>query len=314
MTPRILAAAAMLLASEAHGQGAPRIAITHHVGHFNGQTTPYTATVAETFVSDAKGAPAASVITIAYTREGVTDPATRPVLFCFNGGPGASSSPTHTQALGPMVRGDQNLGDQSGGGFHENTSSPLDAVDLVFIDPVGTGFSRPLPGVDAKPFYSVSGDAREVKEVMEAWLKANHREASPRFMLGESYGTNRAAAIVKGFQDFRLDGVMLVALAAGAPGREMPYVTALPTMAAGAWHHQKIERKGRSVRTGVQRIAGIRPHRLCHRAHQGRQPAGGGEAQDRCQDVVADRPAGRADREGRPADQQERVHVQPAEG
>jgi carboxypeptidase C (cathepsin A) len=188
------------------------------------------------------------VITIAYTREGVADPGKRPVLFCFNGGPGASSSPTHTQALGPMVRGDQNFGDRSAGGFHENASSPLDAVDLVFIDPVSTGFSRPLPGADPKPFYSVSGDAREVKEVMEAWLKANHREASPRYMLGESYGTNRAAAIVKTFiKDFRLDGVMLVALAAGAPGREMPYVTSLPTMAAGAWFHQKIDRKGRSV-------------------------------------------------------------------
>lgn len=241
-------AAAVATVSGASAQPAPRVAVTQHSGHFNGQAVTYTATVAETFVNDAKGTPAASVITIAYVRDGVADPAKRPVLFCFNGGPGASSSPTHTQALGPMVRGDQNFGDRSAGGFHENTSSPLDAVDLVFIDPVGTGFSRPLPGVDAKPFYSVSGDAREVKEVMEAWLKANHREASPRYMLGESYGTNRAAAIVKTFnKDFRLDGVMLVALAAGAPGREMPYVTSLPTMAAGAWFHQKIDRKGRSV-------------------------------------------------------------------
>jgi carboxypeptidase C (cathepsin A) len=243
LLPLLLIAGAPAAAQTA----APRVAVTHHVGHFNGQTVPYQATVAETFVNDAKGTPAASVITIAYTREDVKDPGRRPVLFSFNGGPGASSSPTHTQALGPMVRGDQNLGDQSAGGFHENVSSPLDAVDLVFIDPVSTGFSRPLPGVDPKPFYSVSGDAREVKEVIEAWLKANHREASPRFMLGESYGTNRAAAIVKTFKDLRFDGVMLVALAAGAPGREMPFVTALPTMAAGAWYHQKIDRRGRSV-------------------------------------------------------------------
>jgi len=244
-----LAALVAALAAPALAQTpVPRVAVTHHTGRFNSQVVAYAATVAETFVNDAKGTPAASVITIAYVREGVADPSKRPVLFCFNGGPGASSSPTHTQALGPMVRGDANFGDRTQGGFHENAYSPLDAVDLVFIDPVGTGFSRPLPGVDAKPFYSVSGDAREVKEVMEAWLKANHREASPRFMLGESYGTNRAAAIVKTFsRDFRLDGVMLVALAAGAPGREMPFVTSLPTMAAGAWFHQKIDRKGRSV-------------------------------------------------------------------
>ncbi len=243
-----LALAAAAMANAASAQPAPRVAVTHHSGHFNGQAVDYTATVAETFVNDAKGAPAASVITISYVRDGVADPSKRPVLFSFNGGPGASSSPTHTQALGPMVRGDQNFGDRSAGGFRENSSSPLDAVDLVFIDPVGTGFSRPLPGVDPKPFYSVSGDAREVKEVMEAWLKANHREASPRYMLGESYGTNRAAAIVKTYaKDFRLDGVLLVALAAGAPGREMPYVSSLPTMAAGAWFHQKIDRKGRTV-------------------------------------------------------------------
>ncbi len=242
-------AALLLLTSEvpALAQTAPRVAVTHHVGHFNGQTVPYTATVAETFLKDAAGAPTASVVTIAYTREGVKDPAHRPVLFCFNGGPGASSSPTHTQALGPMVRGDRNLGDQSGGGFQENATSPLDAVDLVFIDPVGTGFSRPLPGVDPKPYYSVTGDALEVKGIIADWLKANHREASPRYILGESYGTMRAAAIIKNAKDFHFDGVLLVALASPAPGHEMPYVAALPTMAAGAWYHQKIDRKGRTV-------------------------------------------------------------------
>jgi carboxypeptidase C (cathepsin A) len=241
----LIAAAAPALAQTA--TPAPRVAVTHHVGHFNGQTISYTATVEETFLKDAQGTPTASMITIAYTREGVKDPARRPVLFVFNGGPGASSSPTHTQALGPMIRGDQTLGDQSSGGFHENLTSPLDAVDLVFIDPVGTGFSRPLPGVDAKPYYSVTGDALEVKGIIADWLKANHREASPRYMLGESYGTNRAAAIVKNSKDLRFDGVLLVALAAPAPGHEMPYVAALPTMAAGAWYHRKIDRKGRTV-------------------------------------------------------------------
>ena len=146
-----------------------------------------------------------------------------------------------------MIRGDQNLGDQSDSGFHENATSPLDAVDLVFIDPVGTGFSRPLPGADPKPYYSVTGDALEVKGVIADWLKAHHREASPRYMLGESYGTNRAAAIVKSGKDLPFDGVLLVALAANIPGHEMPYVAALPTMAAGAWHHQKIDRNGRTV-------------------------------------------------------------------
>jgi carboxypeptidase C (cathepsin A) len=241
-------AAAALIAAPAFAQTpAPRIAVTHHVGQFGGQAVPYTATVEETFLHDAQGKPTASVITIAYVRDGAKDPAKRPVLFAFNGGPGASSSPTHTQALGPMIRGEGSFADRSDQPLHANPYSPLDAVDLVFIDPVGTGFSRPLPGVDPKPYYSVTGDALEVKGIIKAWLAKNHREASPRYILGESYGTMRAAAIVKNGADLPLDGVMLVALAANVPGHEMPYVTALPTMAAGAWEHRKIDRRGRSV-------------------------------------------------------------------
>jgi carboxypeptidase C (cathepsin A) len=223
------------------------VAVTHRQGRFNGQAVAYTATVAEHFLHDAKGAPTASVITIAYVRDGVADAAKRPVLFCFNGGPGASSSQTHTEALGPRIHSSDRLGAAAAEAFRDNPTSPLDAVDLVFIDPVGTGFSRPLPGVDGRPYYSVTGDALEVKGIIADWLKANHREASPRFMLGESYGTNRAAAIVKNGKDLPFDGILLVALASTIPGREMPYVTTLPTMAAGAWYHRRIERRGRTV-------------------------------------------------------------------
>jgi carboxypeptidase C (cathepsin A) len=238
----VAATLVLLSAGSAAADPTPRVAVTHHEGHFNGQAVSYTATVAESFLHDAQGAATASVITIAYVRDGVADPSKRPVLFCFNGGPGASSSPLHTQALGPRVRPDG-----QGASFRDNEGSPLDAADVVFMDPVGTGFSRPLPGVDAKPYYSVTGDALEVKGVIADWLKANHREASPRYLMGESYGTNRAAAIVKNGKDLPFNGVMLVALAASVPGREMPYVSALPTMAAGAWYHQKIDRKGRTV-------------------------------------------------------------------
>jgi len=218
---------------------APRVAVTRHVGHFNGQIVPYTAVVAETFLKDDKGAPAASVVTIAYTRDGVADPARRPVMFLFNGGPGASSSPLHMSALGPVLR--------TGDHLAENTHSPLDAVDLVFIDPVGTGFSRPFPGVDAKRWYSRTGDALAVKSVIAAWLKANHRESSPRYLAGESYGTTRAGLILKAGDDLTFDGVLLIGLVGDAPGHEMPYVVTLPTMAAAAWYHQRIDRAGRGA-------------------------------------------------------------------
>ncbi len=225
----------------------PREAVTQHRGVFNGQAVRYTATVAEAVLDDPAGRPAAAATTIAYVRDGVKDRARRPVMFVFNGGPGASSSPLHMSALGPYKRTSAAPGDRSAGGWTENPNSPLDAVDMVFIDPVGTGFSRTFPGNDGKAFYSTSGDAEAVKRVIQSWLKANGREASPRYLAGESYGTTRAASIVKISRDLPFDGVLLIALAGEVTGREMPYVVALPTMAAGAWYHQKIDRAGRTV-------------------------------------------------------------------
>jgi carboxypeptidase C (cathepsin A) len=242
-------AAGLALAGAAVGATpwTPRVAVTRHEGTFNGQAVRYTATVSEHLVADAAGNGVGTAVTIAYVRDGVADPAKRPVVFAFNGGPGASSSPLHMSALGPVIRTQAPPGDRSGGDYKPNPDSPLDAADLVFIDPLGTGFSRPFPGADPKGFYSVTGDAAEVKAVITEWLKTNHREASPRFLAGESYGTTRAATIAGTSKDLRFNGVLLIALAADSPGREMPYVVALPTMAAGAWYHRKIDRKGRTV-------------------------------------------------------------------
>ncbi|GIL41656.1 S10 family serine carboxypeptidase-like protein [Roseiterribacter gracilis] len=224
---------------------APVVAVTQHEGKFNGQTVPYTATVAENFLKDASGKDAAAIVTIAYTRSDVKDAAKRPVLFLFNGGPGASSSPLHMNALGPVLRPDKAPRDDAS--FRPNPYSPLDACDLVFIDPVSTGLARPFPGVDPKPWYSRTGDAIAVKTVIADWLKANKREASPRFVMGESYGTVRAAMLTKVAPALTFDGILLVAMVGDTSGREMPYVAALPTMAAGAWFHQKIDRRGRTV-------------------------------------------------------------------
>lgn len=241
------AAAQAPVTPKAAGAVSPRAAVTRHQGIFNGQAFGYTATVSETILKDAAGAPAATAVTIAYVRDGVKDRAQRPVMFLFNGGPGASSSPLHMSALGPVIRTPAAPEDRSGGGWKPNPHSPLDAVDLVFIDPVSTGFARPLPGADPKAFYSVAGDAQAVKTVIAQWLKANGREASPRYLAGESYGTTRAANIVRISEDLPFDGVLLIALSPESLGREMAYVAALPTMAAGAWYHGKIDKAGRTV-------------------------------------------------------------------
>lgn len=232
-------------AAQAAGEPKARVAVTKHSGRFNNVQLGYTATVQEHFLRDDKGAPTATVTTIAYVRDGISDTTTRPVLFMFNGGPGASSSPLHMSAMGPKRRiGGSN---STAPEWQINPFSPIDTADLVFIDPTGTGFSRPLPGQDGKQYYSVSGDAAAVKGIIAGWLKANGREASPRFLVGESYGTIRAAVIAKNNADLKWDGVMLVAVAPDLQGREMPFVASLPTMAAGAWYHQRIDRAGRSV-------------------------------------------------------------------
>ncbi|MET0339295.1 MAG: peptidase S10 [Caulobacter sp.] len=215
---------------------------TSHTGRFNDQKVAYKAIVAETLVPDASGAAKASIVTTSYVRTDVKD-AARPVLFIFNGGPGASTTPLHFGAFGPKRR----VGEGSEQTLLDNPVSPLDAADLVFIDPVGTGYSRPFTPEDGKTFWSRTGDAASVRYVIERWLKANGREAAPRYILGQSYGTTRAALIAKDASALKLDGVLLFALVGAAEGREMPFVTSLPSVATVAWWHQKVDRAGRSV-------------------------------------------------------------------
>ena len=221
---------------------APASATTTHSAVFGGQAVNYSAIVEEHILKGADGVPHASLVTIAYVREGVTDKARRPVMFVFNGGPGASSSPLHMNGLGPRRT--------SGATTVENPHSILDATDLVFIDPVGTGFSRPYTTDVGKQFYwSRTGDATSVKRAIDNWLAKHRREQSPRYIAGESYGTNRIGLIYKNHPDVKFDGILLVAVVGEREnaGREMPYVTALPTMATSAWFWEKIDRKGRTV-------------------------------------------------------------------
>ncbi|MGH8255712.1 MAG: S10 family peptidase [Steroidobacteraceae bacterium] len=226
---------------------APRSAVTRHVGKFDGVRVRYTAWVEDNFVADSHGRPGASIVTVAYTRDGVADPARRPVIFAFNGGPGAASSMLNFRAIGPVRLVGDSRGTHAGAHFENNPYSLLDRADLVFIDPVGTGFSRAFPGENPKQWYSVATDASSVAQAIGHWLTVHHRESSPRYLLGESYGTDRAGMILERSPQLHFNGVVLVALAVPAVGRLVPYVTSLPTMAAGAWYHHKIDRDGRTV-------------------------------------------------------------------
>ncbi len=236
-------AAQVAQVTQVAAQRTPVVAVTQHVGRFNGQEVRYSALVSETFLKDSSGAAVAAMVTTAYVRDGVADRATRPVMFLFNGGPGASSSPLHFGAFGPVRRNESTAAQST----TPNPDSPLDVVDLVFIDPIGTGYSKPFPGVDGRQFWSRTGDARSVRTVMEAWLKSNGRERSPLYLCGESYGTVRAALIMRDPGNLRFDGLLLFSVVGERATREVVALTSLPSYAATAWFHQRIDRAGRSV-------------------------------------------------------------------
>jgi carboxypeptidase C (cathepsin A) len=222
---------------------------THHTARIGAMQVSYTASFAATVLKDEKGVPQATISATSYTRDGIGDLARRPVIFLFNGGPGASSSPLHFAALGP-----RRIVDAGGAlSLADNDESPLDVADLVFIDPVGTGFSRVLPGGDGKPYWTMDGDAKAALALVRDWLRDHHRAASPVYLAGQSYGGFRLAMMTKYAQDLPLAGLILVSPmldASGtseAPGNDLPYILNLPTMSALAWYHQRIDRGGRTV-------------------------------------------------------------------
>jgi carboxypeptidase C (cathepsin A) len=193
----------------------PTVSVTRHSGTFGGQRVAYTATAGETYLKAEDGTPRASLFSVAYVKE-PRDPA-RPVTFLFNGGPGSGSVWLHMGAFGPKrVAIPSDARDDGGPPFPlvDNPDSLLDATDIVFIDPVGTGFSHALGKTEAKDYWGVTADAKSVAAFIRLWLGENGRWNSPKFLGGESYGTTRSAAVVNelegSFNDVSLNGILLV--------------------------------------------------------------------------------------------------------
>ena len=234
-------------------QATDAVVTTPHVAMIAGREIAYDAVVTETPVANAAGDPAAVVVTYGYVARDAGDAAQRPVLFVFNGGPGASSSPLHMKAFGPR----RLVEDGEGARLVDNEFSLLDVADLVFIDPPGTGASMPVAGADAQSLFSVAGDARAVAEVVEAWRVANGRTQSPYALVGESYGTARALAMLHQQAEAKLplpDGVALLSLAIGdTSGPVIDDVVLLPTLAAVAWYHEAVDRQGASAQEWFDR-------------------------------------------------------------
>lgn len=224
---------------------------THHTAVIGSQEIAYTARAANLVIRDETGKAKASIFHIVYTMDGVTDPAMRPVTFAFNGGPGSSSVWLHLGAFGPrrVLMDDEGMPLPPPYRLVDNEYSLLDVTDLVFIDPVTTGYSRPAPGEDDGQFHGVNEDIESVGEFIRLWTSRNERWASPKFLAGESYGTTRAAGLSGHLQDRHgmfLNGIVLVSAVLNFQtidantGNDLPYPLFLPSFTATAWHHGKL--------------------------------------------------------------------------
>ena len=253
----LLTAAAFAAAGPALAQAAASAgpSVTRHRGVFNGRRVEYTATVDETLIANPDGKPTARFVTTSYVAR-TADPAKRPVLFAFNGGPSSSSATLHMVALGPRrIAVPQDPKAPIGTvPVVDNTATVLDVADLVFIDPAETGFSRILPDGKRETFYSVEGDAQSVSDFVVAWCKANGRDTSPKYVLGESYGTLRAAVMAGQLAKVMpLDGVFLFGQAVNMietsqrAKNVVSYATNLTALAAIASYHGRADLGGRSM-------------------------------------------------------------------
>ncbi|WP_328604343.1 peptidase S10 [Amycolatopsis sp. NBC_00345] len=228
---------------------------THHTLTVKRRKLAYTAqagrvVLRQEVVKDGKSAghkPKAEVFLTAYTLDDA-DPGTRPVTFAFNGGPGSSSVWLHMGLLGPrrVLSGDVDDLVPPPYGLEDNAESLLAHSDLVFIDPVATGYSRTVDGGESKDYLGFKGDIESVAEIIRLWVSRNERWLSPKFLAGESYGTLRAAGLAGHLQDrygLYLNGLLLISsvLDMGTlrfhEGNDLPYSLFVPTYAAIAHYH-----------------------------------------------------------------------------
>lgn len=231
-----------------------RSVVTHHRITINGTTIAYTATAGTIVIKNAKHQPEASIFYVAYTKDGA-DRATRPVTFLYNGGPGCASSPLHMLALGPrrivVANAKPNVGAPAK--IVDNTDTLLDKSDLVFIDAPGTGYSTVFPKINPKSIYGIDQDAAAFAQFIRRYVTFNDRWNSPKFLLGESYGTPRSAVLVDyllNHDTMAINGVILLSSVldfdtiATGPGNDLAYITYLPTEAAVHWYHDTSRNRG----------------------------------------------------------------------
>ncbi len=228
------------------------IVTTKHSAVIQGKTIPYTAETGTMVLTS--GGVDCEIFYVAYTRDDVENIKDRPVTFAFNGGPGFSNFYIQFGCMGPR------RSDIDENGFAktfppkivDNGNSILDMTDLVFIDPVGTGYSRALNEEETNEFYSYDGDRRSVGDFIRKYINRHKRWGSPKYIAGESYGTTRSVGVCEYLSQqyyMYVNGLMLISCAndfyaiTNMAANDLAYVNFVPTFAANAWYHGKLSKE-----------------------------------------------------------------------
>jgi len=235
---------------------------TDHELNLDGKTLRYSATAGTLLIDGDDEKPYGSVFYVAYTLRGVNDPRTRPVTFLYNGGPGSASVWLHMGSVGPL-RIVTSSPEATGPGPYQlvpNQYTLLDKTDLVFVDAVGTGFSRPVGKATIKNFAGTDQDVTAFSRFIQRYVSVNHRWNSPKFLFGESYGTTRSAGLVDALENAGVscNGVILMSTILNyftmAPGMDAVFIGNLPSYAAIAWHYEKVAHKGRDEKAFLDEV------------------------------------------------------------
>jgi carboxypeptidase C (cathepsin A) len=235
--------------------GGTKAAAVRHDGSvtIGGKLVEYVVTTGQIMLETDDGKPRASFFHVTYERKNAGDVRQRPVVFAFNGGPGSSAVWLHLGALGPRVAPSSPDGTKAVPPPYqvvENPMSILDVADLVFIDPVSTGYSRAAKDVRPGEFHGVEEDIASVGDFIRRWVTENNRWAAPKFLLGESYGGIRAAGLAQHLQGrygMQLNGVVLLSslldfrTLSASQGNDLAYSVFLPAFTAVAHFHGKLQ-------------------------------------------------------------------------
>jgi carboxypeptidase C (cathepsin A) len=241
-------------ASDANTPPKEESSVTEHTIRVNGQVIPYKATASTILLKNDKDEPTASIFSTAYTRTDVKDLTQRPIAFIYNGGPGSASLWLHMGAFGPRRVVTQNAAPTGSGPYQlvDNADSLLDKTDMVFIDPVGTGFSHAVGKAQNKDFWGIDQDVKSLAQFIGIYISRNNRWNSPKFLIGESYGTFRSVALGNYLQDHEgvyINGIVLISTVLDLntlefnTGDDMPYIFYVPSYAASAWYYKTLKNR-----------------------------------------------------------------------